>query len=131
MQTPEHMHKLGRHPYKQLLDRPPRKTLAQSLSKQMTCSQMLQKKKQRQHRSMEIIDDLDASQSGQSHGLQGKSRSMYTLDMSDDEDEDEAEDEDEEGDPEAGGDEKGRRGSKEKAAVGREGVSMAELASVP
>ena len=88
---------------------------------------MMQKKHQRHHHSMEIIDDLDASQTGKVHGLQGKSQSMYTLDMSDD-DEEEEEEEDGAVDPAAGGDEKGRVENKDKLAVGREGVSTVVLA---
>ena len=86
---------------------------------------MRQKKQQQHHRSLEIIDDLDASQSGQARGLQGKSMSMYTLDMSEDDDDEEEEEEEGggEGEREGGGDEEGRRESKAKVALGREGVS--------
>ncbi|KAL8601269.1 hypothetical protein ACOMHN_003213 [Nucella lapillus] len=92
---------------------------------QMSKQEMLQKK-HRQHQSMEIIDELDSSQTRASHiALQGKSTSMYTLDDSEEEEEEEeeAEDEIEELEDEGtGGDghKRKERKDREKRAVGRE-----------
>ena len=71
---------------------------------------------------MEVIDDLEGSQSLPAGRLQGKSMSMYALDNSEDEEDEELEEEEAESQPETGKQGEGERSKK--TASSREEVSL-------